>query len=127
MAEAAFEVFSRSVTAWTLADAIDALELLSARYPVVALSNGNACVHRIGIGHRFCAAVSAREIGCGKPDRRIFLAGAAAAGVPPEAVCMWGTTRNSTAAGRSTPGCNSPGSIARAWLGPIRRAGHTPS
>jgi FMN phosphatase YigB (HAD superfamily) len=59
---------------------------LAARYPLVALSNGNADVHRVGIGHLFHAAVSAREFGVAKPDPRIFHAAASAAQVAPEAV-----------------------------------------
>ena len=47
----------------------------------MALSNGNADVHRVGIGAHFKAAISAREFGVGKPDVRIFHAAAAAAGV----------------------------------------------
>jgi putative hydrolase of the HAD superfamily len=124
LAEAAFEVFlEERHRVDFFADAIDALELLSARYPVVALSNGNACVHRIGIGHRFCAAVSAREIGCGKPDRRIFLAGAAAAGVPPEAVLHVGDDaeldgRGALDAGMQLAWVNRTG---LAWPDPTRR------
>jgi FMN hydrolase / 5-amino-6-(5-phospho-D-ribitylamino)uracil phosphatase len=62
-------------------DALPALEFLSSRFPVVALSNGNADVQRVGLGAHFKASVSAREFGVGKPDPRIFHAGAQAAGV----------------------------------------------
>jgi len=54
--------------------------------PVVSLSNGNADVGQIGIGHFFSATVTARDVGVGKPDARIFQAGAQAAGVPAQAV-----------------------------------------
>lgn len=67
-------------------DALAALEFLSSRYPVVALSNGNADVRRVGIGHHFCAAFSATTLGVGKPDPRMFQVGARAAGAPVEAV-----------------------------------------
>ena len=53
------------------------------RYPVVALSNGNADVHRVGLGQHFHHSISAREFGVGKPDARIFHAAAEAAGVRP--------------------------------------------
>lgn len=66
--------------------ALPALEQLAARYPVVALSNGNADVQQIGIGHLFHAACNAISTGAAKPDAAIFLAGAAAAGVPPQAI-----------------------------------------
>ena len=82
LAEPAFEVFFDARQQVTLFDdALPALQALSARYPVVALSNGNADVHRIGIGQHFHAAISAAQIGVGKPDRRIFTAAAQAAGL----------------------------------------------
>jgi putative hydrolase of the HAD superfamily len=62
-------------------DAAPALGFLAQRYPIVALSNGNADVDRIGLGHFFRAAISAESFGVGKPDPAIFEAGAAAAGV----------------------------------------------
>ena len=87
LAEPAFEVFfAERQRVDFFDDALPALAFLAARYPVVALSNGNADVHRVGIGAHFRGAVSARSLGVGKPDRRIFEAGAAAAGVEPEQV-----------------------------------------
>ncbi|RYY48763.1 MAG: HAD family hydrolase, partial [Comamonadaceae bacterium] len=67
-------------------DALPALEFLAARYPLVSLSNGNADVHRVGLGRFFRAAISARDFGVGKPDPRIFLAAAGACEVQPEEV-----------------------------------------
>ncbi|MEY2952574.1 MAG: Flavin mononucleotide phosphatase YigB [Pseudomonadota bacterium] len=82
LAEPAFEVFFAERQRVTLFDdALPALALLRARWPVVALSNGNADVHRAGLGAYFSAAISAREVGVAKPDARIFHAAAAAAGV----------------------------------------------
>ena len=73
----AFEVFFAARQEVSLfEDALPALALLSARWPVLALSNGNADVHRVGIGQHFCGTVSAREVGVGKPDLRIFQAAA---------------------------------------------------
>jgi 2-haloalkanoic acid dehalogenase type II len=62
-------------------DALEALSFLSSRYPIVALSNGNADVHRVGLGQHFHAAVSAQEFGVAKPDPRIFHEAASLAGV----------------------------------------------
>jgi putative hydrolase of the HAD superfamily len=82
LAEAAFEVFFAERQRVELyEDALPALEWLASRFPVVAVSNGNADVHRVGLGAHFRAAFSAREFGVGKPDARIFLAAAEAAGV----------------------------------------------
>lgn len=87
LAEPAFEVFYAARQQVTLYDdALPALTWLSARYPLVALSNGNADVQRIGIGHFFSAAVNAAQVGVGKPDARIFDAAARAAGVSPHEV-----------------------------------------
>lgn len=87
LAEPAFEVFfAERQRVELFADALPALAWLSARYPVVALSNGNADLQRVGIAGHFRVAISAREFGVGKPDPRIFHAAADAAGVPAHAV-----------------------------------------
>ena len=87
LADAAFEVFFAARHRVTLFDdALAGLEALARRYPLVALSNGNADVHRIGIGAHFAASISAQEFGVGKPDPRIFAAAARAAGVQPHEV-----------------------------------------
>lgn len=67
-------------------DALPALEFLSQRYPLIALSNGNADIERVGLGRYFAGAVSAQEVGCSKPDVRMFQRAAALAGVPVGAV-----------------------------------------
>jgi len=87
LAEPAFEVFfAERQRVELFDDALPALAFWSARLPVVALSNGNADVHRVGIGQHFRASVSARETGVAKPDLRIFEAAARAAGVAPHEV-----------------------------------------
>ena len=87
LAEPAFDVFFAERQRVDLFDdAHDTLAFLSARYPVVALSNGNADVHRIGIGHYFRASISASVFGVAKPDVRIFQAAADAAQVQPHEV-----------------------------------------
>lgn len=63
------------------ADARPALAWLAQRFPLVAVSNGNADVHQVGIGEYFQARLSAQDFGVGKPDPRIFHAAAQAAGV----------------------------------------------
>ncbi|WP_394788276.1 HAD family hydrolase [Rhodoferax sp.] len=86
-AEEAFEVFfAERQRVDFYPDAMAALEFLAARFPLVALSNGNADVHRVGIGHLFTAAISAREFGAAKPDPRIFIAAAGALQVDPAEV-----------------------------------------
>lgn len=84
LAEAAFEVFFAERQRVVLfPDALPALEFLSARYPLVSLSNGNADLALIGLDGFFRASLTAREFGVGKPDARIFHAAASALGVEP--------------------------------------------
>ncbi|ODS91222.1 MAG: HAD family hydrolase [Comamonas sp. SCN 65-56] len=67
-------------------DALAALEFLASRYPIVALTNGNADVHAAGVGRFFHAHLGAAQLGFAKPDARIFRAAAAVAGVAADAV-----------------------------------------
>ena len=84
LAEPAFDLFfAERMRVELFDDAHDALAFLSSRYPVVALSNGNADVHCIGIGHYFRHSISAADFGVAKPDARIFHAAASAANVQP--------------------------------------------
>ncbi len=64
----------------------DALARLAARVPLYALTNGNACVWRVGLGRHFRAAIDAAGAGAAKPDPRIFARLLEVAGVPPGAV-----------------------------------------
>jgi len=60
LADAAFDVFFAERNRVTLYDdALPALKWLSERYPLVAISNGNADIERAGIGRWFRAAFSA--------------------------------------------------------------------
>jgi len=68
------------------ADALPALERITARWPVASLTNGNADLQRIGIHAHFHCQVCARDTGVGKPDARIFHAAAQQLGVPPEKI-----------------------------------------
>ena len=87
LANSAFAVFFAARQQVALFDdSLSALQRLSARWPVLALSNGNADVDRIGIGAYFCGSVSARDVGAAKPDARIFQAAAAKLQLAPEAI-----------------------------------------
>ena len=73
LADPAFDVFFAARNRVELFDdAMPALEALSRRWPIVALTNGNADLRGIGLASYFTATVSAREFGVGKPDARIF-------------------------------------------------------
>ena len=84
LAEQAFEVFFAERQRVTLFDdARPALEFLSARFPLVSVSNGNADLQRVGVSSYFRATISAQEFGVGKPDPRIFHAAAGALDLQP--------------------------------------------
>lgn len=81
----AFEVFI------TLRNEIDffpetiaLLETLKPDYQVIALSNGNACVYRVGLGDYFDAHFSAESVGKPKPHPAMFQAALEHARVKPE-------------------------------------------
>ncbi|MDT7836863.1 HAD family hydrolase [Aquabacterium sp. OR-4] len=62
-------------------DVVPALARLAARYPIVALSNGNADVRRMpAIAGYFSASLSALDLGVGKPAPAAFAAACARAG-----------------------------------------------
>lgn len=73
LADPAFAVFFAARNRVELFDdALSGLEALAARWPIVAVTNGNADLHGIGLAGHFAATVSAREFGIAKPDPRIF-------------------------------------------------------
>jgi len=91
LAEDAFDVFFAERQNVTLYDGVQqALARLAVRYPLVALSNGNADVFQTAAGPYFKASVSARVFGVAKPDVRIFHAAAAQLNLPAEAVLHLG-------------------------------------
>ena len=87
LAEPAFEIFfAARMRVALFDDVLPALGSLAARFPLVALSNGNAHVDRVGLGHLFSHSLSASEFGVAKPDPRIFHAAAGMAGVASDEV-----------------------------------------
>lgn len=85
--EPAFEVFfSTRMKVDLYDDALPALDFLAARWPIVAVSNGNADVGRVGLGAYFKRSFSASTFGVGKPDPSIFHAAARSVEVNPEEV-----------------------------------------
>ena len=116
LAEPAFDVFFAARQRVTLYDdARGALDFLSARFPLVSVSNGNADLERVGLAGYFQAAISAREFGVGKPDPRIFHAAAGALDLTPEDVLHVGDDATLDALGALNAGMQA------AWL---NRADH---
>jgi len=72
-ADEAFEVFLTARQRVTLyPEAASVLTWASQQYRLVALTNGNACVHRTGVGHWFEMAVSPMSVHTAKPDPEFF-------------------------------------------------------
>lgn len=115
LAEPAFEVFFAARNRVELfADARPALEALARRWPIVALTNGNADLQSIGLADHFVATVSAREFGTAKPDARIFHEACRLASATPPAVLHIGDDWLLDVAGAHAAGLRS------AW---VRREG----
>jgi HAD superfamily hydrolase (TIGR01509 family) len=82
LCEEAFEVFLAARNRVEFyADVRPALERLRADHRLFAVSNGNADLHRCGIGDLFDGHVTAISAGAAKPDARIFAALIELAGV----------------------------------------------
>ena len=115
LADRAFEVFFAARNRVELyADARPALEALARRWPIVALTNGNADLQSIGLADHFIATVSAREFGTAKPDARIFHEACRLANAAPHAVLHIGDDWLLDVAGAHAAGMRS------AW---VRREG----
>lgn len=73
LADAAYDAFFAVRNELELYPEVDdALQALSSRYALLAVTNGNADLSRMPVARHFQGSVSARELGVGKPDRRIF-------------------------------------------------------
>lgn len=120
LAETALEIFLAARNEVELyPEAAEALRRLAGRYKIAVVSNGNADVHRIGIGGHFAAVVNAGSAGCAKPDPRIFHAACTALGCQPAEVLHAGDdpdldVRGAVAAGSRAAWINRHG---HAWAG----------
>lgn len=116
LAPAAFEIFLEARHRVELfAEVEQALATLARHYPLLALTNGNADLHRIGLGRHFVGGISARELGVGKPDARIFQAACERLGCAPHEVLHVGDDWRLDVEGGHAAGLHT------VWL---RRPGH---
>jgi HAD superfamily hydrolase (TIGR01549 family) len=87
LAVGAFNVFLEGRQRVTLYSEVEeVLRRWKSRYKLLVVTNGNADIDKIGIGHYFDVNVAAHEVGIGKPDRRIFEHACEQAGVQPARV-----------------------------------------
>lgn len=84
LVEQGFEVFWLARNEVTFFEgALTVLEALSARFLLGVISNGNASVHHIGVGHLFQFVHSAAQAGVAKPHPAIFQQALAQVGILP--------------------------------------------
>jgi len=115
LVEPAFAVFDDARNRVELyPDVVPELKFLFARYRIVAVTNGNANLQRIGIAHLFHGIVTSVNAGAAKPDRSIFDKAVLAAGVPPAEILHVGDHPESDVDGARRAG------LRTAW---INRAG----
>lgn len=111
LAEPAFEIFFAERQRVKLyEDALPALRWLSERYPLVAISNGNADLERTGVARWFRIGFSAKSFGSGKPHTPIFRAAAASIGLLPRDMLHVGDDADLDVAGALNAGMQA------AWL-----------
>jgi FMN hydrolase / 5-amino-6-(5-phospho-D-ribitylamino)uracil phosphatase len=117
--EEAFAVFFQARQKVDLYDdSLHALERMKSRFPLLALSNGNADLSQVGLGHLFEHAVSAERFGVAKPDVKIFQHSAALLGLPCSEILHIGDDLQTDVQGASQAGMQC------AW---INRHGQEPS
>ena len=113
LAQAGFRVFREHRNTVTLFDGVThVLGKLGERYAIGAITNGNADVHRIGIGHHFDFVVTPAEAGAAKPDSTIFEFALSAAGAPPADVVHVGDDPVRDVAGAAAIG------LRTVWMNP---------
>ena len=117
LAETGFRVFREHRNAVTLFDDVPrVLGKLGERYAIGAITNGNADVHRIGIGHHFDFVVTPAEAGAAKPDSAIFeLALEGGPARCPRASCTSATTPCAMSRARAASG------LRTVWMNPAGR------
>jgi putative hydrolase of the HAD superfamily len=96
-------------------DVIPSLEKLKPRYRLATLSNGNADLGTIGIAHHFEVRLHAADLGCAKPDVRVYHALAEALTLDPAQILFVGDEPQCDVAGPRNAGMQT------VW---VNRGGH---
>lgn len=104
-AQEGFDIFTEArQTVIPYPDALPALSRIMQRYPLAALSNGNADVKRIGLAPYFRFALSAKDLGMSKPDPEIFHYACRMFGCKPEEVLHVGDDAHADVVGARRAG-----------------------
>jgi 2-haloalkanoic acid dehalogenase type II len=96
-------------------DVLPALAKLKPRYRLATLSNGNADLATIGLAHHFEVRLHAAELGCAKPDVRVYRAVAEALTLEPDEILFVGDDPQADVAGPRNAGMKT------VW---VNRGGH---
>ncbi len=105
LAEPAFEIFLAARQRVDFyPDARPAIQRLASRFKLLALTNGNADLGRLGLSHWFAGIVSARQAGIGKPHPYIFMRACTALRLPAKQVLHVGDDLDTDVAGALSSG-----------------------
>ena len=111
IAEQAFQAFWQARTKITIAPEVhELLQQLAKRYQLIAITNGNACVQRMGLGPLFEFGLQAGPDGRMKPFPDLYLAAANKLQLPPQQILHIGDSHRADVMGALTAGCQA------AWL-----------
>ncbi|MEH3021488.1 MAG: HAD-IA family hydrolase [Pseudomonas oryzihabitans] len=117
LAEAGFAVYLAARQQVTLfEDVHPTLERLADRYTLGVLTNGNADVHTIGLADYFRFALSAEQLGIGKPDPTPFREALRLSGIPATAAVHVGDNPLDDVQGAQAAG------IRAIWFNPLGHA-----
>ena len=111
IAELAYTAFLTARTRISLTPEImQLLTALAQRYKIIAITNGNACIHKMGIGELFEFSLQAGPDGRMKPYADLFLTAAARLQVSPAQILHIGDSHRADVMGALNAGCQA------AWL-----------
>lgn len=111
IAELAYDTFLNERTRITLQPAvIHLLSALAQHYKLIAITNGNACIYKMGIGELFQFSLQAGPDGRMKPYADMFLVAAKRLQVAPTQILHIGDSHRADVMGALNAGCQA------AWL-----------
>uniref|UniRef100_UPI0040470EFB HAD-IA family hydrolase n=1 Tax=Rheinheimera sp. TaxID=1869214 RepID=UPI0040470EFB len=111
IAKPAYAAFLQQRTLITIKPEIkQLLEVLSQRYQLIAITNGNACITKMGIAELFQFSLQAGPDGRMKPYADLFLTAANRLQVKPNAILHIGDSHRADVLGALNAGCQA------AWL-----------
>ncbi len=105
LADGAYDVFfAARCDVSCFSEVENALALLAAAYPLLAVTNGNACLERCGVARYFVGCVYARDVGASKPSPEVFAAAAARLDADPATILHVGDDPMADVHGASAAG-----------------------